>query len=220
MGISTIWIYGEAANGSASSTTLELLAKARELAGTVEVIIHGDAAALATELGAHGATSVQSVGDLAGGLAGPRIASAIAGAVAAGTGPDVVLCATTYDGRDIAGRLSAKLDAPVITNVVDLVADGDRLLGVEPVFGGVVNVTTGFTGDSTAIFLVRPKSLKHLLRAAQQPPWALWRRATLAIPALRWLKIVLSKKPVAPNLTKQPLLFRAGVASAKPKNTK
>ncbi len=38
------------------------------------------------------------------------------------------------------------------------VVDGGRLLGVEPVFGGTINVSTGFTGDGTAIFLVRPKS--------------------------------------------------------------
>ena len=158
MGIAKIWIYGESVDGATTTTTLELLAKARTLADTVEVVVHGDAAGLAAELGDHGAAAVLSIGDLGTGLAGPRVASAVAGAVAAGTGPDVVLCATTYDGRDVAGRLSAKLDAPVITNVVDLVADGDRLLGTEPVFGGTTDVSTGFTGDGTAIFLVRPKS--------------------------------------------------------------
>ena len=33
----------------------------------------------------------------------------------------------TYDGRDVAGRLSAKLDRPVLTNVVDLDVDGDNV---------------------------------------------------------------------------------------------
>jgi len=158
VGIAKIWIYGESTDGSVATTTLELLAKARQLADTVDVVVHGDASVLAAELGEHGAASVLSIGDLGDGLPGPRIASAIAGAVAAGSGPSVVLCGTTYDGRDVAGRLSVKLDAPVITNVVDLVPDGERLLGVEPVFGGTTDVTTGFTGDTAAIFLVRPKS--------------------------------------------------------------
>ncbi|HIM66711.1 MAG TPA: electron transfer flavoprotein subunit alpha/FixB family protein [Acidimicrobiia bacterium] len=158
MGIAKIWIYGESTDGSVATTTLELLAKARQLADTVDVVVHGDASVLAAELGDHGAASVLSIGDLGDGLPGPRIASAIAGAVAAGSGPSVVLCGTTYDGRDVAGRLSVKLDAPVITNVVDLILDGERLLGVEPVFGGTTDVTTGFTGDTAAIFLVRPKS--------------------------------------------------------------
>jgi electron transfer flavoprotein alpha subunit len=158
VGIAKIWIYGESTDGSVATTTLELLAKARQLADTVDVVVHGDASVLAAELGEHGAASVLSIGDLGDGLPGPRIASAIAGAVAAGSGPSVVLCGTTYDGRDVAGRLSVKLDAPVITNVVDLIPDGERLLGVEPVFGGTTDVTTGFTGDTAAIFLVRPKS--------------------------------------------------------------
>ena len=158
MGISKIWIYGESTDGVVATATLELLAKARTIGDTVEVVVHGDAAAVAAELGEHGATSVLSIGDLAGSLPGTRVASAIAGALAAGNGPDVLLATTSYDGRDVAGRLSAKVDRPVITNVVDLVVDGGRLLGVEPVFGGTINVSTGFTGDGTAIFLVRPKS--------------------------------------------------------------
>jgi len=160
MGISTIWIYGEATNGVVSTTTLELITGARQLADTVEVIVHGDASSLAPQLGEYGAASVKSIGDLGEALAGPQVASAIASAVSEGNGPEAVLCATTYDGRDVAGRLSAKLDVPVITNVVELKVEGDRLLGVEPVFGGTTNVTTGLTGSGAAIFLVRPKSFE------------------------------------------------------------
>ncbi|MBJ30357.1 MAG: electron transfer flavoprotein subunit alpha [Acidimicrobiaceae bacterium] len=158
MGISKIWVYGEATEAGATTGTLELLTKARSLADAVEVVMAGDAAAVAAELGAHGAATVHSVGDLAGSLPGTRVASAIAAAVAAGTGPDVLLATTSYDGRDVAGRLSAKVDRPVITNVVDLVVDGDRLLGSEPVFGGTTDVLTGFTDGGLGIFLVRPKS--------------------------------------------------------------
>jgi electron transfer flavoprotein alpha subunit len=158
VGISKIWVYGESTDGVVTTSTLELLAKARTIAETVEVVVHGDASAVAAELGEHGASTVLSIGELGDGLPGPRVASALAGAIDAGNGPDVLLCATSYDGRDVAGRLSVKVDAPVITNVVDLTVDGDRLLGVEPVFGGSLNVSTGFTGDGTAIFLVRPKS--------------------------------------------------------------
>src|SRR5690606_1252421 len=63
-----------------------------------------------------------------------------------------------YDGRDVAARLSAKLDAPVITNLVDLELAGDKVVGTEPIFGGTVNVKTTFTTDKPQIVLVRPKS--------------------------------------------------------------
>ncbi|MBU6215256.1 MAG: electron transfer flavoprotein subunit alpha/FixB family protein [Acidobacteria bacterium] len=157
MTVSKIWVFAEAAEGKVSNTTLEMLTKARELADTVECV-SVSAADVAGPVGAHGATAVHQVDGTDGKLVGPAVASAIAGAVAAGNGPDAVFIATSYDGRDVAGRLSVKLDAPVITNVVDVVDAGGSLGGVEPIFGGSTNVVTKFTGDSPDIFLVRPKS--------------------------------------------------------------
>lgn len=157
MAISKIWVFAEATDGKVSNTTLELLAKARTLADTVEVVTAagGD---IATEAGAHGATKVLNVPGIDGKLVGAPVAGAIASAVEGGSGPDAILIATSYDGRDVAGRLSAKLDAPVITNVVDLVERDGHLAGVEPVFGGTTDVITKFTTDKVGIFLVRPKS--------------------------------------------------------------
>ena len=159
MGVSSIWVYGELADGGLSSMTTEMLAKARALADDVAVVLGSDASdALAVQAGAHGATSVMATGDLDGGLQGVNVAAAIAAAIESGSGPDAVLAGTTYDGRDVAARLSVALDAPVITNVVDLEVDGDALVGTEPVFGGSTNVKTKFTGGKAQIVLVRPKS--------------------------------------------------------------
>ncbi len=158
MTLAKIWVYGEEANGTASANTLELITKARELATTVEVVVGGDGAAIAASVGEHGATTVHATGDLAGGMQGVHVGNAMAAAVAAGTGPDMFLLPTTYDGRDVAARLSVKLDATVITNVVDLIADGDRIVGVEPVFGGTIDVKTASTTANPPIMLVRPKS--------------------------------------------------------------
>src|SRR5262245_57289897 len=158
MEIDKIGVFAEAADGKVATITLESLAKARELGGTVEAFIGGAGDAVAAELGAHGATTVHATGDLGDGLAGVPVAAAVAAAIEAGSGPDVVLLGTTYDGRDVAGRLSVRLNAPVITNIVDLVERDGALVGVEPVFGGTQNVYTKFTGDATKVFLVRPKS--------------------------------------------------------------
>ena len=152
----TIWVHAETKEGQVSSITLELLAKARDLGDVVVVHAGNDAEAVAGELGAHGASRILTTGDLDGGLVGPALASAMAGVIA-DEAPQAILFGTTYGGRDVAGRLSVKLDAPVITNIVDLL-DNDGLIGVEPVFGGTTNVQTRFTGDKPGIFLVRPKS--------------------------------------------------------------
>jgi len=153
----TIWVHAEATDGKVATMTLELLAKAREL-GDVEAIYAGaDGDVIAAELGAHGAAKVLSTGDLAGGLVGPALAAAMAEAIAGGATPLAIMLGTTQDGRDTAGRLAVKFDAPVITNIVELDDDGG-LVGTEPVFGGVTNVTTKFTSDKPGIFLIRPKS--------------------------------------------------------------
>ena len=159
MSVGTIWVLAEDADGGVASITLEMLAKARELSDDVAVVYGGDGAAIADEVGAHGAGTVLATGDLGSALPGPSIAGAVAAAIAGGASPAAILIGTTYGGRDVDGRLSVKLDAPVITNIVDLADDGG-LVGTEPIFGGTTNVKTKFTTDKPGVFLVRPKSFE------------------------------------------------------------
>lgn len=160
MGLDKIWVFGEANGDAVATITLEMLAKARDIADTVEVFMAGDGDDFAEELGDHGAETVYATGDLDGAMQGVSVASAVAAAIEGGDvdTPDAFMLGTTQDGRDVAARLSVKLDAPVITNVVDLELDGDDLLGNEPIFGGTVDVKTKNTSGKPGIFLVRPKS--------------------------------------------------------------
>jgi electron transfer flavoprotein alpha subunit len=159
MALNTIWVHAEAVDGKVTPLTLELLAKARTLGGTVEAVYGGaDADAVAATLGAHGATKVHSTGDLGGSLPGVPVASAIAKAVEGGAGPDLVMLGTTYDGRDIAARLSVAVDKPVLTNNIDLAVEGDAVVVTEPIFGGTKLVKTKFSGSGPHIALFRPKS--------------------------------------------------------------
>ncbi len=177
MGLSKVWVVAEASDGAPTSTTLEMLTKARELGDSVEAVIGGDGAAVADALGAHGATTVHATGDLGDGLPGVSVAAAIAAAVQGGAGPDLILLPTSYDGRDVAGRLSVKLDRTVITNCVDVELDGDVAVGVEPVFGGTTEVRTKFTGEGPQLLLVRPKSF-----AAEESGGGAAAVADLAVP--------------------------------------
>jgi electron transfer flavoprotein alpha subunit len=159
MALNRIWVFAEATDGKVNPLTLELLSKARTLGGTVEAVYAGgDADAVAGPLGAHGATKVLSTGDLGGSLPGVPVASAIAKQCSDGNGPDLIMIGTTYDGRDVAGRLSVALDRPVITNNIDIEADGDSIVVTEPIFGGNKLVKTKFTAAGPHIALFRPKS--------------------------------------------------------------
>ena len=90
MGLDKIWVFGEVAGDEVASITLEMLAAARSLADTVEVFMAGDGGEYAEQLGEHGAETVYSTGDLAGGLQGVAIASAVAAAI------NSAICASEY----------------------------------------------------------------------------------------------------------------------------
>ncbi|MEY2468008.1 MAG: electron transfer flavoprotein alpha subunit, partial [Actinomycetota bacterium] len=153
-----VWVLAESLEGKATTLSLELLTKARDLGDTVEAVAWGsDVAAVAADLGAHGASTVHDLGDIGTSLPGVPVAAAIAAAVEAGNGPDILLVGQSYDGRDVAGRLSAKLDKPVLTNVVDLTA-GDPPVASHAIFGGATIVQATFTGSAPFIYAVRPKS--------------------------------------------------------------
>ncbi len=158
MSIPKIWVITEVVDGAPTTTSLELVSHARTLADTVEAVVWGDGASAAGTLGEYGATTVHDVGDLGGALPGAPVAAAIAAAVGSGSGPDAVLIPATYDGRDIAGRLSVKLDRPVLTNVVGLTEADGGLVSQHAIFGGAEILTARFTAEGPAIFVIRAKS--------------------------------------------------------------
>ena len=158
MAPNTTWVFAEAFEGKPLSSTLELLTKARQLGGAVEAFYAaGDAEAVAPELGKYGATKVYATGDLGGVLLGAPAAAAMAAQIESSP-PDLILFAMTYDGRDVAGRLSAMLDRPVLTNGLELDVDGDKIVVGTAIFGGSTVVKTAFACDPPRIALFRPKS--------------------------------------------------------------
>ncbi len=158
MSIASLWVVVEPANGSLTTTSLELLSHAKSLSDSVSAITWGDdGAALAAQAGDYGATTLYDVGPLGNALPGVPVASAIAQLVASKGAPVAILIPTSYDGRDIAGRLSARLDRPVLTNVTGLVDEGG-LVTEHPIFGGTQTVRAHFTGDGPGIIVVRAKS--------------------------------------------------------------
>src|SRR3954465_14540491 len=154
-----------------------MLAKAREIGETVEAFIACGGDAVAATLGAHGATKVYATGDLAGGLPGVHAGAAMAELINGGNSPDLILFGTTYDGRDVAARLSVKLDKPVLSNNTEVTVDGDSVVASTPIFGGTQMVRTKLTAGSPNIVLVRPKSF-----AAEESGGGAATVAALAVP--------------------------------------
>ncbi len=152
-----IWVFAQAANGAPTTGTLELLTKARSL-GTVTAFVGGDASGIAAELGNYGAAKVYATGDLGGKLPGVAVSAAMKAVIDGGDTPDLILFPQNYEGRDVVSRLSVKLDRTVLTNNVDITADGGSVSVTTPIFGGNVLVTTGFSGAAPHLAAFRPKS--------------------------------------------------------------
>jgi electron transfer flavoprotein alpha subunit len=157
MTLPKVWVYAEGEEGKATSATLELLTKAREIGNTVEAVYAGaDADTMAAQLGEYGATKVHAV-DHGSSLSGV-VGGAMLAKLAAAEQPDLILFAQSYDGRDAMGRLSAKLDRPVLTNGNAVELDGDAVTVSTAVFGGNTIVTAAFDGDKPYLAGIRPKS--------------------------------------------------------------
>jgi len=152
-----IWVFAQESNGAPTTATLELLTKARSL-GTVSAFVGGDAGGVAAALGEHGATKVYATGDLGGKLPGAAVSAAMKAVIDSGDSPDLIMFPQTYEGRDVMARLSVKLDRTVLTNNIEIAAEGDSFAVTTPVFGGNVLVTTTFTGPSPHLAAFRPKS--------------------------------------------------------------
>ena len=154
-----IWVLAETVDGQPTSTVLELLTAARGLAGDVEAFAFGaGAASAAGTLGEYGASKVYDAGDPGDSLPAPKVAAAIAAQLSSGNGPGAILIPASYDGRDVAGRLSARIDRPVITNVVGLALADGRLVSEHAIFGGTQIARARFVDEGPEIFVVRAKS--------------------------------------------------------------
>ncbi len=158
MALSHILVVAESADGKVATSTLENLTAARATGANVEAIIAGDGAAEAAELGAFGASKVYATGDLGGELLGVPVAAAITALVGGGKVFDLILLAQTYDGRDIAGRLSVKLNKTVLTNGVGLDASSGSVVIDHAIFGGSKILKASFTDAGLNIAMIRPKS--------------------------------------------------------------
>jgi electron transfer flavoprotein alpha subunit len=159
MPVGRIWVFVEVADGKPAPVALELLTKARSLGGTVEAIAFSSTAeAAAAELGSHGAETLYAGTDPAYDevLLGGPAADALA-VLAAENIPDLILFGMTYNSRDVAGRLAAKMGVPVISNGLDVAVDGSIEVSTS-IFGATLDVTTRFDGGPPALVLVRPKS--------------------------------------------------------------
>lgn len=158
-----------APDGTPRPTAGGVLAAASLLGDVVAVVTvpAGAGAAAAAALGALGATSVRvtETPDAAIALGTPLVDAAAA--AVADLSPVAVVASHTVDGRDVAGRLAARIDAPIAVDAVNVRADGGRIDVEHSVFGGAYTVvSTREPGDRPLVITLRTGAVESELAAA------------------------------------------------------
>ncbi|MFO7298724.1 MAG: electron transfer flavoprotein subunit alpha/FixB family protein [Actinomycetes bacterium] len=151
----SIWVFIESADGAPASAGLEILTRARELGDVTAFYLGRSSDDVAGVLGEYGAKQV-FVADAGDRLPAAPVAAAMA-AKAEAEQPQLILFAQTYDSRDVAGRLAARLGAGVLSNANAVRLTDDGAETDHEVFGGTRIATAKLTGRP-AIVIVRPKS--------------------------------------------------------------
>jgi electron transfer flavoprotein alpha subunit len=164
-----ILVFGEMNQDGLGSVTGELLGVARSLSEAtgdeVAVSLQSDSVgAAADETIALGADKVHLVESSL--LSEPQIDAHLEAfaQVVGQTDPSIVLIGRTPLGRDVGPRLAFRQGVAVAQDCVEVSIDADsgRVVATRPVYGGNAMSRVSFTGDSTQVVLVRPKTFEAL----------------------------------------------------------
>ncbi|PVG83390.1 electron transfer flavoprotein subunit alpha [Nocardioides gansuensis] len=154
--MSEVLVVIDHADGEVKKPTYELLTLARRL-GEPSAVFFGSpdqASAVAEKVKAYGAEKVYVVGDaeIRGYLVAPK-AEAL-GQLVAQAQPAAVLLPSTFENKEVAGRLAIKIESGLITDAVDVEEGG---VTTQSVFAGNYTVRAKVT-RGTPIITVKPNS--------------------------------------------------------------
>ena len=157
--MSEILVVVDHADGAVKKPTYEMLTLAARLGEPSAVFIgpKEKAADVADAVKRYGAAKVYVVDDapLKGFLVAPK-AEALQQLVDK-TSPGAVLIASSAEGKEVAGRLAIKTGSGLITDAVDVEADGGTPVTTQSVFAGSYTVKAKVT-QGTPIITVKPNS--------------------------------------------------------------
>lgn len=158
-----VLVYVQHKDGSTPKVTFELATQARTLAdqlgGKAHAIVVGKGASQLVEtLKAYplDVIHVNDDADVDAYLLDPLVDYIDAAAKAIGSA--LVLVPNTLTGRDVAGRLVARLNAGMLADVTEFKIDGGAVEAIMPKMGGAAVTTCKVKGGDFAVATVRPNA--------------------------------------------------------------
>jgi electron transfer flavoprotein alpha subunit len=145
-----VLVLVEHAEGALKKVTSELITAARVLGEPAAVVLGGPgtAAPLVDGLKAAGAAKIYvAESDVVDNYLLTPVVDVLAG-LAESSAPAAVLLAATADGKEIAGRLAARIGSGLLVDVVEVKEGG---VGVHSIFGGAFTVEAKANGDTPVI---------------------------------------------------------------------
>jgi electron transfer flavoprotein alpha subunit len=161
--VKNVIVYVEHRAGQTRKVTFETATEARKIADRLggkayAVVIGGGAAALAEQLKSYplDVIYVNEDSDVDKFLLDPVVDYLEAAAKAAG--PSLILIPNSLSGRDVAGRLVARLGAGIGADVTDFKIENGTVECVSPKLGGALITTCALKPGDYAIATVRPNA--------------------------------------------------------------
>jgi electron transfer flavoprotein alpha subunit len=156
-------VIAEQQEGTFRKVTFEALSEgrrlARELGGDLKALVLGtDIGGIAPELARYGADTIFAADEPALSEYVTDLYTDVAAGVIEAQQPGVVITGATTQGRDLAARLAARLDAAVAMDCISLGVEGGDLTATRPVYGGKVLAEVVLSG-APRIAVIRPNAM-------------------------------------------------------------
>ncbi|MBC7660434.1 MAG: electron transfer flavoprotein subunit alpha/FixB family protein [Chitinophagaceae bacterium] len=159
-----VLVFIEQRENTLKKASLEALSVARNLAGSsanvAAVVIGGSIDSITAALKGHGADTVYSVSGA--GFENYNVlnyAAAIDSAIKTFS-PTVVLGMASPMGRDVFPRLAARHDAGIATDLIELKAEGETLVGLKPMYAGKAYAEVTFQNTKIQFATLRANVFK------------------------------------------------------------
>jgi len=202
-----VLVLVDSADGAVKKSTFELLTAARALGEPAAVVVGapGTAAPLAASLAEYGAAKiyVAESEDIAGYSVAPK-AEALA-AIAGQASPAAVLVSSSAENKEIAARLAVKIGSGLITDAVDVSADG----ATQSIFGGAITVQSKVS-HGTPVVTLRPNSVAPEAAAGAGEQVEVSVQVSDAAKAAKIVESVVEEKGSRPQLSDASVVVSGG----------
>lgn len=161
---SDILVFGAIRGGKLKKVAKELIGTARLIAegtgGSIDAVLIGEGAVGAAEsLKEFGLRKIYiSEDEILKEYSTEGYAKFLADLVQE-TSPGYVLFAATAQGRDLAPRVTAKVDGVMFSDCVDVRYEGDRVVAKRPVYSGKLFIEITTVGERPVVITIRPNNM-------------------------------------------------------------